>query len=369
MAYKQEPGRGPAATFKNLSDEKLIKSDGPTAPIFKPKAQRQAERDAQKRKREAKKGTKSTKNKTGKYISSSYTDRADAELQSSGGGEVIQGVAKSLVTDPKTISGDKTTSNFTRSVLDASKNESASRKMLKEESLGKSDAGKDLYSVQKVAPEEGGSYGKQLGTSVFQVGKLRKDKTLSKVNKSEGRGDAYDYDIKRKVEIKNPLLQKENITEKVQAQYLDKSGNKKDLKGAEFSKNVGTKTATYKEPATYKFSKFKGKRGEGEKTKTLVSKSDLAFSGQSKDQIRSKTKGKVKFVNQKRIDKKLNKFLGYKSNKIGQFESRLAAGGGKGFLGKTAKDKGYTNTFESALDKLSSGTRAPSKIGSKKKKK
>lgn len=194
-------------------------------------------------------------------------------------------------------------------------------------------------------------YKNKTGSRVYQTGKLRKDKVMSKVNKSEGRGDSYVIDPKRRVEISNPVTRDKPIegNETVKDETGKVLGTMKD-------QVIGKEKVN--QPSKYSFTKYKGKAGMKAKTKTYIARED-----QGNEYGKSYADKGVKVKSRKALERKTKRFTNYKANKIGQGDKQLAYGDGKSTLGKDKS--GRKNTYAKREKALLEGTQGKKKIQKK----
>tara|TARA_Y100000389_G_C17449820_1_gene513998 strand:- start:741 stop:1988 length:1248 start_codon:yes stop_codon:yes gene_type:complete len=182
-----------------------------------------------------------------------------------------------------------------------------------------------------------GAYKKKAATRVHEVGKIKKNKGLSKLTRAEGKGDAYEIKKKRKVEVSSPTR-------------TDKAVFDDD------NKIVGKERIN--QPSTYTFTKYKGAQGK-EKVKKFVAKED-----QGKGDYKAEEGTKVK--SRKALERKTKKFANYKSNKIGQGDKKLARGSYKGSYETNKRDNKLT--YEKRAKALISGEEGKKFIQKKRKK-
>jgi len=186
-------------------------------------------------------------------------------------------------------------------------------------------------------------YKKKTATRVHEVGKIKKDKAMSSVTGKK----SYQVQKKRKVEVTSPV--------RTDSPTYDKDGQ---ISGSERTNN----------PSTYTFTKYKGKGGTKEKSKTYVAKEDLGNQEYQQNSADVGIDGKVsnlKVKSRKALERKTKKFANYKSNKIAQGDKKLARGGGKGSY-ETDKG-GRKNTYEKRVKALASGKEGKKFIQKKRK--
>jgi len=252
----------------------------------------------------------------GKYISTQYTKSQEGQKVTPGEEEVVK---RTTVADKKasvknfTLKDNKgNVIKKTQTIIDpAEKGYSTDHETIKE---------------GKKATVDPKGYKKKTATRVHEVGKIKKDKAMSSVTGKK----SYQVQKKRKVEVTSPV-RSDNAT----------YNKNNEISGSERINN----------PSTYTFTKYKGKGGTKEKSKTYVAKEDLGNQKYQQDGVGKVSDMKVK--SRKALERKTKKFANYKSNKIAQGDKKLARGGGKGSY-ETDKSS-RKNTYEKRVKALASG--------------
>jgi len=252
----------------------------------------------------------------GKYISTQYTKSQEGQKVTPGEEEI----------EKRTTVGDKKASvkNFT--LKDSKGNViKKTQTIIDPAEKGYSTDSETIQEGKKATVDPKG-YKKKTATRVHEVGKIKKDKAMSNLTGKK----SYQVQKKRKVEVTSPVRSDK-------ATY----NNKGEISGSERINN----------PSTYTFTKYKGKGGTKEKSKTYVAKEDLGNQKYQQDGFGKVSDMKVK--SRKALERKTKKFSNYKSNKIAQGDKKLARGGGKGSY-ETDKS-GRKNTYEKRVKALASG--------------